>query len=164
MRIRLSQGILWCSLLGAVTTGLAAGDVPSGGAPTPTYSYATNGIVETHPGKGTWKFLLDGSNLGGNELQMAELTLPAGITVPSHTHRSLEVIYVLSGTYGHEVNGHYYSLQPGMVGIVRPGDHVRHIVPAGGEARLLIVWAPGGEVPVDPSKGTPLKPLQETAH
>jgi hypothetical protein len=47
---------------------------------------------------------------------------------------------------------------------VRPGDHVRHIVPAGGEARLLIVWAPGGEVPVDPSKGTPLKPLQETAH
>jgi quercetin dioxygenase-like cupin family protein len=164
VRIRLSQGLMWCSVLAAATTGLAAGDVASTGAPTPTYSYATNGTVETHPRKQTWKFLLDSSNLGGNELQMAELTLPAGTSVPAHTHHSLEVIYVLAGTYGHEVNGHYYLLQPGMVGIVRPGDHVRHIVPAGAEARLLIVWAPGGEVPVDPSKGTPLKPLQEVPH
>jgi len=161
---RLSQGLLWCSVLAAATTGLAVGDVPGGGAATPTYSYATNGIVENHPRKETWKFLLDSSNLGGNELQMAELTLPSGTSVPAHIHRSLEVIYVLSGTYGHEVNGHYYSLQPGMVGIVRPGDHVRHIVPAGGEARLLVVWAPGGEVPVDLSKGTPVKPLQEVPH
>jgi hypothetical protein len=28
---------------------------------------------------------------------------PTRTTVSSHTHRSIEVIYVLSGTYGHEV-------------------------------------------------------------
>jgi quercetin dioxygenase-like cupin family protein len=43
-------------------------------------------------------------------VEMAEITIPGG-TVSSHTHRSIEVIYVLSGTYGHEVNGHLYLLK-----------------------------------------------------
>ena len=63
----------------------------------------------------------------------------------AHTHQSLEVIYVLSRTFGHEVNGHYYLLKPGMVGVVRPGDHVRQLVPKEQDARALLIWAPAGE-------------------
>lgn len=70
---------------------------------------------------------------------------------------------MLSGTYGHEVNGHLYLLKPGMVGVVRLGDHVRHIVPKEGDAKLLIIWAPGGEAAhvFDASKGTLIKKLTE---
>jgi len=117
------------------------------GADAPSYTYATNGIKD-HIGAGTaaeWKLLLNESNLGGKELEMVEVTLAAGTTVGSHTHGALEIIYVLSGTYDHEVNGKLYELTPGMVGIVRPGDHVRHLVPKSGPAKLLIMWAPGGE-------------------
>jgi quercetin dioxygenase-like cupin family protein len=88
-------------------------------------THATNGVADKI--QGSWKLLLDESNFGGKELEMAEITIPAGTTVSSHTHRSIEVIYVLSGTYGHEVNGHLYLLKPGMMGVVRPGDHVRQI-------------------------------------
>ena len=73
---------------------------------------------------------------------MVEATLPAGMLSPSHTHRSVEIIYVLSGTCEHEVNGKLYRLTPGMTGIVRPGDHVGHIVPKSGAAKVLIIWAP----------------------
>jgi hypothetical protein len=44
------------------------------------------------------------------------------------------------------VNGKLYRLTPGMIGIVRPGDHVRHIVPKSGPAKVLIIWAPAGEL------------------
>lgn len=57
----------------------------------------------------------------------------------------MEIIYVLSGTYEHEVNGKLYRLTPGMTGIVRPGDHVRHMVPKTGPAKVLIIWAPASE-------------------
>lgn len=127
------------------------------------YQYATAGVADERlPGE-LWKILLDKSNLGGNELELAELTLPAGTVVASHTHQSLEVIYVLSGTFGHEVNGHYYLLKPGMVGVVRPGDHVRHIVPKGADAKVLLIWAPGGEANrvIDYTKGTPIKEVTE---
>jgi quercetin dioxygenase-like cupin family protein len=145
-----------------VSTGLAA-DNPTGRNENIRYSYATAGVMdEGSPGE-MWKILLDKSNLGGNELELAELTLAAGTTVPSHTHHSLEIIYVLSGTWGHEVNGHYYLLKPGMVGVVRPGDHVRHIVPKEADAKVLLIWVPGGEAKriIDYTKGTPIKGVPE---
>jgi quercetin dioxygenase-like cupin family protein len=128
------------------------------------YSYATSGVLdERRPGE-IWKILLDESNLGGKELELAELTLKAGTTVDAHTHQSLEVIYVLSGTFGHEVNGHYYLLKPGMVGVVRPGDHVRHLVPKDHDARVLLIWAPAGEAKriIDYATGTPIKAPSES--
>jgi quercetin dioxygenase-like cupin family protein len=110
----------------------------------PTYSYATNGVVDNVVDRvgDKWKLLLDKSNLGGDELEAVELTMPAGTNVGSHRHKTVEVIYVLSGVYGHEVNGKLYLLKPGMVGVVRPGDSVRHLIPKGGPARLLVIWAP----------------------
>ena len=75
----------------------------------------------------------------------AEVTLPAGTSTQNHMHDPVEVLYVLSGTYDHEVNGKRYRLTPGMVGIVRPGDQVRHLATQGEDVKLLVLWAPGGE-------------------
>jgi len=145
----------------------AAGAEPAATAPDGSqhYAYATNGITD-HIGAGSaaeWKLLLNESNLGGKELQMVEVTLAPGTTVQSHTHGALEVVYVLSGTYEHEVNGKRYSLTPGMVGIVRPGDHVRHLVPKSGPAKLLIIWVPAGEAErvLRNAQGTPVDPVPE---
>jgi quercetin dioxygenase-like cupin family protein len=159
---RWSLGILL-----SVIAPFAAGAEPAATAPDGSqhYAYATNGITD-HIGAGSaaeWKLLLNESNLGGKELQMVEVTLAPGTTVQSHTHGALEVVYVLSGTYEHEVNGKRYSLTPGMVGIVRPGDHVRHLVPKSGPAKLLIIWVPAGEAErvLRNAQGTPVDPVPE---
>jgi quercetin dioxygenase-like cupin family protein len=131
--------VLSAILCAAAISVSAAADQP--------YAYATNGVldkIETRA-NAQWKLLLNESNLGGKELEAAELVLPAGTTVRGHVHGSVEVIYVLSGTYQHEVNGKLYELKPGMLGIVRPGDTVRHLVPKDGDAKLLILWTPAGE-------------------
>src|SRR5215469_3084249 len=109
---RTSRLLLACGVLTIVSTVLAADDHAGhgAGAGKAKYSYGTAGVIDLGGPGELWKILVDKSNLGGNELEMAELTLGAGTVVPSHTHGSLEVIYVLSGTYGHEVNGHYYLL------------------------------------------------------
>jgi quercetin dioxygenase-like cupin family protein len=130
------------------------------------YSYATNGLLDNiqRGGPGKWKLLLDETNVGGKELSAGELLLAAGTESPSHMHASVEVIYVLSGTYEHEVNGHRYRLTPGMVGIVRPGDHVRHIVPKESDAKLLVIWVPGGDATAQGlrnAKGTTPPPVPE---
>ena len=133
----------------------------------PSYAYATNGVLDNIEGRlgVKWKLVLDESNLGGKELEIVEATFPAGMTVGSHPHRSVEIIYVLSGIYEHEVNGKLYRLKPGMVGIVRPGDTVRHLVPKEGEAKVLILWAPAGEAArvVPKGKGTAPEPVAEAA-
>jgi hypothetical protein len=36
-------------------------------------------------------------------------------------------------------------LKPGMVGLVRPPDKVRHKTGANGPTKALVIWAPGGE-------------------
>jgi quercetin dioxygenase-like cupin family protein len=127
-------------------------------AETPGYAYATKGVVEIKNPLAHWKVLLDESNLGGKELEITELTLPAGRDVGRHRHGALEIFYVLSGTYGHEVNGKLHMLTPGMVGVVRPGDFVRHMVPKESDVKLLVIWAPGGEAKriLDYTKGTPI--------
>jgi len=38
-----------------------------------------------------------------------------------------------------------HMLTPGMVGVVRPEDAVRHLVPKEGDVRMLVIWAPSGE-------------------
>jgi quercetin dioxygenase-like cupin family protein len=144
-------------------TGVAAdGTVPGTSA---GYAFATNGVKDDIAGPfgAKWKLLVDQTNLGGNELEMLELTMKAGTVVPSHMHASVEVIYVLSGIYEHEVNGKRYRLTPGMVGLVRPGDHVRHLVPKSGPTKVLIIWVPGGEAKdtYQRAKGTPVDPVAE---
>lgn len=167
MRARHSFQLGVVSLFAVIAAALTSGSRSSVAAAQaqPEYAYATQGVRAYPAARGVeWKLLLDPSNLGGNELEIAQVTLPAGTSTPSHTHGSVEVIYVLSGTYEHEVNGQRYRLTTGMIGIVRPGDHVRHIVPksASGPAKLLIMWAPGGEAErlLGRLKGTAMSPLK----
>ncbi len=51
------------------------------------YAYATKGIVEV---SNRMKLLLDASNLGGEELEMAEITFVAGSVDGEHKHGSVQ--------------------------------------------------------------------------
>lgn len=109
---------------------------------TSDYDHATNGVICFK--ECSWKVLLDKSNFGSNEIEVVEMVLAAGTNTASHPHGSAEIIYVISGEVGHEVNGQLYQLTPGMLGVVRSGDQVRHIV-SESDAKVLVIWAPGGE-------------------
>lgn len=94
----------------------------------------------------TIRMLVEASNLGSGEVEVGEITFPAGSLPPrGHTHGAIEIFYVLSGTLVHVVNGEEHRLEPGMVGVVKPGDEVIHRVPGAEPVRALVIWAPGGE-------------------
>lgn len=97
------------------------------------------------PGGLAIKVLVEEANLGGPEVEIAEITFPAGSQGASHEHQSIEIFYVLSGVMEHVVNGVPHRLDPGMVGVVRPGDQVAHRVLSETPVKALVVWAPGGE-------------------
>ena len=95
--------------------------------------------------KGTrLRLLVDKGNLGGEEVELGEITFTANADSGDHAHRSTEIFYVLEGELEHVVNGKSYLLKPGMVGYVRPPDQVRHKTGAAG-AKALVIWAPAGE-------------------
>lgn len=117
--------------------------------PHPTYEAATNGTryLEFADGAVSFKILVEASNLGSDELEMAEHAFAPGTNIGGHLHGSTEIFYVLSGELEHTVNGEAHLLTQGMVGIVRPGDEVIHRVPSEDTpAHVLIIWTPGGEI------------------
>ncbi len=91
-----------------------------------------------------FKILVDAANLGGEETRIAELTFPAGYTGQPHLHDAIEIFYVISGRFGHAVNAVPGILEPGDIGIVRPGDTVAHSVVGSEPAVVLTIWLPGG--------------------
>lgn len=91
------------------------------------------------------KILVEQSNLGSGEVEVGEITFPAGSQGGSHNHEAIEIFYVLSGRMKHVVNGEGHVIEPGMVAIVRPGDSVSHEVLDGKPVKALVIWAPGGE-------------------
>jgi mannose-6-phosphate isomerase-like protein (cupin superfamily) len=105
------------------------------------------------------KLLLEAGNLGSSELEVAEITFPVGANAPTgHRHGSTEIFYVVEGVLGHVVNGTEHRLEPGMVGVVKPGDSVIHRVLSDVPVKAVVLWVPGGEAnriaPVD--RWTPL--------
>ncbi len=102
-------------------------------------------LRESPAGSGIgFKILVDAANLGGEETRIAELTFPAGYAGQSHLHEAIEIFYVLSGQFGHEVNGVGGTLTAGDIGIVKPGDTVAHSVIGNAAAVVLTIWLPGG--------------------
>ena len=92
------------------------------------------------------KMLVDATNLGGTELDIAEITIPVAYGQGGdHHHGSMEIFYILSGTLGHTVNGERHVLTPGTIGIVRPEDSVAHSVESDEPVKALVIWVPGGE-------------------
>ena len=94
------------------------------------------------------KVLVEQAVLGGTDVEIAEATMPVGLGAGPATHRhgSTEMIYVISGELDHVVNGEPHRLTPGMVGIVKPADTVIHRVVGQTPVKVLLIWAPGGEV------------------
>jgi quercetin dioxygenase-like cupin family protein len=90
--------------------------------------------------------LLDASNLGGVEIEVAEITFPVGGNPTNgHRHGAMEIFYVVEGVLGHVVNGELHRIEPGMVGVVRPADEVLHRVLSDVPVKALVLWVPGGE-------------------
>ena len=111
-----------------------------------TYNAASSGTENLTLGLVTIKMLLDKSNLGRSDIEVGELHLPveSGESA-THPHGSLEIFYVVEGILGHEVNGKMYTLNPGDVGYVNPGDKVRHSVMSEVPVKAVVIWLPGGE-------------------
>lgn len=127
----------------------AAAALPASGQSGVDYERGTSGtrLLEGDGGFSI-KMLVEERNLGGDEVEIGEITFPvgSGATGGEHVHAHVEIFYVLSGTFDHVVNGEAHRLTPGMVGIVRPGDTVIHRVIGDEPVRALVVWAPGGEI------------------
>jgi quercetin dioxygenase-like cupin family protein len=104
----------------------------------------TPGPQLTNKARGGLRMLLDAPQLGGPEVAAGERTYPANYASAEHTHQSIEILYVLSGEFLHEVNGQTHVLTTGMLGFVKPGDKVRHRT-RGTPARTLMVWVPGSD-------------------
>jgi quercetin dioxygenase-like cupin family protein len=91
------------------------------------------------------KVLVEASNLGTAEVEVAEATFPVGYRTAGHEHGAIEIFYVVEGVLEHTVNGDAKLLHPGMVGIVRPGDTVTHGTFGDEPVKAVVIWAPGGE-------------------
>jgi quercetin dioxygenase-like cupin family protein len=102
------------------------------------------GPTLSDPARGELRMLLDKTGLGSSELSIGERTYRANYTSAEHGHQGLEILYVLEGEYQHEINGKTFVLRPGMIGVVKPGDLVRHKTGAA-PVKLLMIWAPGEE-------------------
>ena len=70
-------------LLSALASGGHA--QPTSTAARPSYDYATNGILDDieNPNGAKWKLLVNDSNLGGNELDLAEVRSPPAPPLPA---------------------------------------------------------------------------------
>jgi len=129
---------------------VAAIAAPTGASAQGDYAKATEGTRWLESGAGlAIKVLVESSNLGSAEVELAEITFPPGSGSAGrggHRHGAIEIFYVLEGTLDHIVNGESHVLAEGGVGIVRPGDEVVHRVVGDVPVRALVIWAPGGEV------------------
>jgi len=148
----LSARVLVLGLLGTPVALSAHGDdhAPAGtAADAPTaapYKPASHGTRELGLGGVTIRMLAEAANLGRDDIEVGELNLPVAYGEgAAHAHGSLELFYVVEGVLGHEVNGTLHRLEAGMLGFVKPGDQVRHVVLSSSPVKAVVIWVPGGE-------------------
>ena len=97
------------------------------------------------PGGTQLKILVDGASLGGNEVEVGELTFAPNSDSGDHQHGVTETFYLIEGDLEQVVNGKAIKLTPGSAVSIRSTDHVQHKTGPKG-ARALVIWAPGGEI------------------
>jgi quercetin dioxygenase-like cupin family protein len=113
------------------------------GAQAPADAPAPRNFVS--PGGVRMHVVLDEKDLRGNEVEIVELTFPANSDSGEHRHAVTETFYVLEGDMEQVVNGTAVKLSRGMSVSIRSTDQVRHKSGPNG-AKVLVVWAPGGEI------------------
>jgi N-acyl-D-amino-acid deacylase len=91
------------------------------------------------------RVLADETDVRGNEVEIVELKFPPNSDSGEHRHAVTETFYVLDGDMEQVINGTAVKLTPGKSATIRSTDQVRHKSGPGG-ARVLVVWAPGGEI------------------
>ena len=130
----------------ACGTGLAYAP-PASAQQADGYARASSGTRVLTLGSGTSiKMMLDATNLGSGEIEVAEITFPVGANASAgHRHGAMEIFYVVEGVLGHVVNGEEHRIEPGMVGVVKPGDEVIHRVLGDEPVKAVVIWVPGGE-------------------
>ncbi len=140
-REMVAWSVAGCALIAAITAVAADGDSEV------KYEVLGSGTRWLDSRSGVQvKMLVEAANLGGTEVEFGEITFPAGYTKsPPHRHGSVEIFYVMSGKLGHTVNKEKHVIEPGMIGIVRPGDVVVHSVESDEAVKALVIWAPTGE-------------------
>lgn len=121
------------AFVAGVALPLASGERQAGASP-----------VFQSPGGTKLRMLLEQPAVGGNEVEVGEITFAANTDSGDHQHGATETFYVLEGELEHIVNGKGTKLGPGMIGTVRPPDKVRHKTGPNG-AKALVIWAPAGE-------------------
>ena len=133
-----SKALAGIALVFALLAGYLAGSMRAQPQP-------SGGKVFVSPGGTQLKVLVDSASLGGSEVEVAELTFAANTDSGNHRHAVTETFYVLEGEMEQVVNDKPIKLGPGMVASIRSTDQVRHKTGAAG-ARVLVIWAPGGEI------------------
>jgi quercetin dioxygenase-like cupin family protein len=133
--------VLVVFLLMLTTASVAGAQQPDG------YARASAGTRVLTLGSGTSiKMLFEATNLGSDQIEVAEIMFPVGANpAAGHRHGAMEIFYVVEGVLGHVVNGEEHRLEPGMAGVVKPGDEVMHRVLSDGPVKALVLWVPGGE-------------------
>jgi mannose-6-phosphate isomerase-like protein (cupin superfamily) len=144
------HGVIFLLLMTAAATVVAdgAGHKHEPATPVVAYDPVSRGTRNLVVGPVAIKMLLEASNLGREDIEIGELTLPANFDPgenAGHAHASLEIFYVVDGVLGHEVNGKMSTLKAGDIGFVRPGDTIRHSVLSDVPMKALVIWVPGGE-------------------
>ncbi len=86
------------------------------------------------------RVLVDAKSLGGNEVEVGELTFPANSDSGDHRHAVTETFFVLEGQLEQVVNGKPVALGPGGIVSIRSTDQVRHKSGPNG-AKVLVIWA-----------------------
>ena len=111
------------------------------------YGPAAKGRSRTFvsPGGTTMRVLADAKDVRGDEVEIVELTFPPNSDSGDHRHAVTETFYVLEGEMDQVINGTPVKLRPGMSASIRSTDQVRHKSGPNG-ARVLVIWAPGGEI------------------
>ena len=93
----------------------------------------------------TMKVITDSNDVRGDEVEIVELTFPPNSDSGDHRHAVTETFYLLEGELEQVINGMPVKLIPGSAVSLRSTDTVRHKSGPRG-ARVLVVWAPGGEI------------------
>lgn len=106
-------------------------------------------VVARKPGEGTAIWMLGGlyevkaaAEETGGTLTIMEMTLPAGMGPPPHTHPGGEAVYVLEGTVSYRIGGDTVEGGPGSIFYI-PAGTMENFQPTT-EVRVLVIYAPGG--------------------
>lgn len=90
---------------------------------------------------GLYEVKATGEETGG-ALTVMEMTIPAGIGPPPHTHPGGEAVYVIEGTINYHIAGETVEGGPGSFFYIPEGT-LENFEPVT-DTRLLVIYTPGG--------------------